>query len=170
MHPQYSLSPKFLIILLLTLTYLASFCPSEILSLAIFALNTKMPKIAFRAASSPLGYMLCRHFLELWNFFGNFLSKLSRDHILWLPTDTLDPHTSYLHSLQSLDLFLWLFSNSSFTFVILSGPFSISWAFYFIRNFSVVSKSQSSITIFLFQLHSVSSCCSPSFSQYLLSS
>lgn len=68
MHLQYSLSPKFLIILLLTLTYLASFCPSEILSLAIFALNTKMPKFAFRAASSPLGYMLCRHFLELWNF------------------------------------------------------------------------------------------------------
>lgn len=167
MHPHYSLSPNFLIILLLTLTYLASFCPPEFLSLAIFALNTKMPKIAFRATFGPLGYMLCRHFLELWNF----LSKLSRIHILWLPTNTLDPHTSYLYSLQSSDLFLWLFSNPSFTFVVLSGPFSISWAFYFIRNFSVVSKSQSSIAIFFsVQLQSVSSCYSPSFAWYLLSS
>lgn len=98
LHSVCSLSPKPSIILLLTLMYFSSFCPI-ILSFAIF-LMPKHQRLPLGCVWSP-GYMLCRHFLELWNFFPKF----SSDHRFSVqsPTNTLAPYAStYSH------LSLWI--------------------------------------------------------------
>lgn len=96
-----------------------------------------MPKAAFRAVSCSWPCSLCRHFFELWNVCLSYLE------IIQSCTTILDLYSSS-RTLCSPCISFCNFANLSFTFVMLSWPFSIYSDFNFIRNFSVSPSALSS--------------------------
>lgn len=103
-----------------------------------------MPKVTFRAVSHSLHCSLCKHFLELQDVCLSYLE------IIQSPTNILDPQSSN-HTLCSPCISSCNFAKRSFTFVMLSCPFSISSDFNFFRNFSV---SPTTFALFSHVLHS----------------
>lgn len=132
--PKYSLSPNSPVVLLLTLMYSL---PSVLLKFSLFLPSLLL---ALKCQRLPSGLCLISWAVCCAGIFWNFrifcLNYLKITSSVWSPTNILDSHTSS-GTLCSPCISFCSFSNLCFTFVILSCPFSISWALHLIRNFSV---------------------------------